>query len=266
MAAPEARPLTGVRVLVTRPQHQAGRLTELIERDGGEAIVFPVIEIADPADTAVLARVIDRIDDFDFAIFISANAATRAMNLLRARRPELPPRLRLAAVGRTSAHELERFHAGPVLVPRGRFDSEALLDLPELRDVQGKRIVIFRGEGGRELLADTLTARGACVEYAECYRRVRPDTDVGPLLARWARGEIDVAVVTSVEGLRNLYDMLGKPGSRWLVKTPLVVVSERVADAARELGFTHASMVAPAAGDDAVLETLRAWRARQNPL
>lgn len=266
MAAPEARALAGVRVLVTRPQHQAGHLAELIEHDGGTAVVFPVIDIAPPQDTAALARIVERIDEFDFAVFISPNAAARAMNLLRARRAALPPHLRVAAVGRASARELERFGVGPVLAPRERFDSEALLELPEFQDLRGKRVVIFRGEGGRELLAETLGARGAQVEYAECYRRVRPDADVGPLLERWARKEIDVVVVTSVEGLRNLFDMLGKLGSQWLLKTPLVVVSERMAQAARELGFRDAPRVAASAADEAVLAALRAWRAGQNPL
>jgi uroporphyrinogen-III synthase len=266
MAAPEVRPLAGVRVLVTRPQHQAGTLAQLIERDGGTAVVFPVIEIAPPQDTTALARIVERIDAFDFAVFISPNAVARAMSLMHAQRPALPAHLRLVAVGHASARELERCGAGPVLAPHARFDSEALLELPELQDLRGKRVVIFRGEGGRELLGDTLGARGARVEYAECYRRVRPDADVGPLLERWARGEIDIVVVTSVEGLRNLFDMLGQRGSQRLLNTPLVVVSERMAQAARELGFHDTPQVAPGAADAAVLATLRAWRAGQNPL
>jgi uroporphyrinogen-III synthase len=266
MAAPESRPLAGVRVLVTRPREQSRHLVELIESAGGSAIVFPVIEIAEPADAAALLRVIERLDDFDLAVFISPSAVTRALNLIHARRRALPARLRLATVGRGSARELTRFGYHDVLAPAGRSDSEALLALAEMNDVRGKRIVIFRGEGGRELLADTLAARGAQVEHAECYRRVCPAADVAPLLTRWGRGEIDVVVITSAEGLRNLYDMLGKLGSQWLARTPLVVIHPRIAETARELGFRHAPVVAHEANDEAIVDAIRTWRSGQNPI
>jgi uroporphyrinogen-III synthase len=266
MAAPEAAPLSGVRVLVTRPPQQSQHLIDLIRQAGGSAIAFPVIDIAEPADAAALRRVIDHLDEYDIAVFISPNAVTRALNLIHARRGALPAGLRLAAVGAGSARELRRLSGGEVLAPTARADSEALLALPEMNDVRDKRIVIFRGEGGRELLADTLAARGARVEHAECYRRVRPDADVGPLLTRWSRGEIDVVVVTSAEGLRNLFEMLGKLGSQWLLRTPLVVIHPRIAQTARELGFRQPPMVAREAGDEAIVEAIRTWRAGQNPI
>src|SRR3989344_3038926 len=161
--------LTGVRVLVTRPRDQAEKLTLLIEGEGGEVIRFPVIEIAEPKDPQALLAVIDRLDQFGLAIFISPNAVNRAMNLILARRGAWPRNVRIACVGRGSARELNLVGAGNVIAPAGRFDSEALLALPELQQVTGNRIVIFRGEGGRELLGDTLKARGADIEYAECY-------------------------------------------------------------------------------------------------
>jgi len=257
--------LAGVRVLVTRPREQAENLARLIEARGGEAIRFPVIEIAEPQDPRALFAVIDRLKDFALAIFISPNAVNRAMNLILAR-GGLPLGLRVACVGRGSAHELKRFGVDKVIVPPDRFDSEALLALPELQQVAGKRIVIFRGNGGRELLGDTLRARGAEIEYAECYRRLRPDTDTTPLLRRWARGEIDIVSVTSVDGLRNLFDMVGKTGQPWLVRTPVVVVSERMAQVCRELGFATEPRVSATAGDEAILEAIQAWRDGQNTL
>ena len=82
------------------------------------------------------------------------------------------------------------------------------------REPQGKRVVVFRGDGGRELLADELTARGALVEYATCYRRARPGLDPAPLLAAWAARRVSHAVtVTSSEGLRNLCEMVGRRGT-----------------------------------------------------
>lgn len=262
---PEAPSLAGVRVLVTRPREQAENLARLIEARGGEAIRFPVIEIAEPRDTRALLAVIDRLMDFSLAIFISPNAVNRAMGLIRAR-GGLPPDLRIACVGRGSTRELKRFGINNAIVPPERFDSEALLALPELQRVAGKRIVIFRGEGGRELLGDTLRARGAEVEYAECYRRLRPDTDATPLRQRWERGEIDIVSVTSVDGLRNLFDMIGETGRPRLLRAPVVVVSERMAQVCRELGFQTGARVAATAGDEAILEAIQAWRDGQNTL
>ena len=258
--------LAGVRVLVTRPREQAENLARLIEREGGEAIRFPIIEIAEPQDTRALLAIIDRLDEFALAIFISPNAVNRAMNLILARRGGLPPGLRIACVGRGSARELKHFGIENVLVPAGRFDSEALLELPPLQQAAGSRIVIFRGDGGRELLGDTLRERGAVIEYAECYRRMRPRADVTPLLRRWARGEIDVVSVTSADGLHNLFDMLGKAGQQWLVRTPIVTVSRRMAEVCHELGFKTGVFIAAQASDAAILDAIKAWRAAQKSL
>ncbi|BAU47082.1 uroporphyrinogen III synthase [Sulfurifustis variabilis] len=256
-----ASDLAGTGVLVTRPAHQADRLVRLIEEAGGRAIRFPVIEIAEPIDNALLLAIVDRLERFDLAIFISPNAVEKAMNLVRARRRGWPENVTVACVGRGSARALRHFGMEHAITPAGRFDSEALLAEPALADIHGKRIVIFRGDGGRELLGNTLRERGADVEYAECYRRVRPAVDPTPLLRRWARGEIDIVTVTSVDALRNLYDMVGKAGRSWLVRTPLVVLAESHAEACRELGFKHAPIVAREASDEAILEAIQAWRA-----
>ena len=265
MDAPEGAPLQHTTVLVTRPAAQADTLATLIERYGGEAIRFPVLEILDSADSGALTRTVDRLEEFDMAVFISPNAVNKAMNIIRSRRP-LPPHLRLACVGRGSARELARFGCDNVIVPAGRFDSEALLALPALAQVTGWRIVIFRGDGGREVLGETLQRRGARVEYAECYRRGKPQADTAPLMRRWARGEIDIVSVTSTQALRNLYDLVGKLGQQWLVKTPIVVVSERMAATCRELGFKTEPVVAAQASDEAIVEAVKAWRAAQKSL
>jgi uroporphyrinogen-III synthase len=237
--------LAGRRIVVTRPAGQNEGLAEMIRAEGGEPIVFPVLEILDLEDTRGLVAAADRLDDYDLAVFISPNAVDKALNVILARRA-WPRRLRAATIGRASEKALARYGVTDVIAPSGRFDSEALLALPQLDDVRGWRVVVFRGDGGRELLGDTLRARGATVDYIECYRRVRPNADVEPLLKRWGRGEIDAVTVSSSEGLRNLYDMLGKLGQAWLKRTPLLAPHARIAASARELGCERVIETGPA--------------------
>jgi len=264
-AADVAQPLSRVRVLVTRPAAQARRLAEMIEQAGGEAVRFPALEIAPLSDTIALEQALTDITRFNLAIFISPNAVTHGLAYLKSR-DGLPPHLTIAAIGRGTAKALADMGVNNVVSPMAGSDSETLLALPALNRVAGKRIVIFRGEGGRELLGDTLRARGAEVTYAECYRRVRPATDAAPLVARLAAGGLDIVTVTSVETLHNLHDMLDAPARERLRRLPIVVVGRRQAEACRALGWSHEPVIARDASDEAILATLKAWRASQNSL
>jgi uroporphyrinogen-III synthase len=126
-----------------------------------------------------------------------------------------------------------------------------------LRDVAGKRIVIFRGQDGRELLGETLTKRGARVEYVECYRRAKPDADPAPLERLWADNKLHAITVTSSEGLRNLFEMMDETGRELLKKTPLFVPHLRIAEAAREMSF--AKVILTGAGDAGLVKGLIEW-------
>ncbi len=246
-------------ILITRPAHQSASLAERVRAAGGEPILFPALEIAALADLSALDAVIDRLDDFDWALFVSPNAAAMAMGRIRARRA-WPARLRAAAIGRGTTRELARSGLEFVVAPSERFDSEALLAQPELQQVSGQSIVIFRGDGGRELLGDTLAGRGARVEYAECYRRVQPAVDpqaLAHLLARWERKEVHAVTAASAETLRNLFVMVGVSGQVLLRATPLFVPHERIAQAARELGV--ATVVVDGPGEDGLVEGLARW-------
>ena len=251
--------LAGRRVVVTRPAGQTAHMAALVRAAGGEPVLFPALEIQDAEDLRPVLALVDRLDAFDLAIFVSANAVDKALALVQERRA-WPARLRVATVGRGSERALERHGFAAVIAPGERFDSEALLDLPELKDVAGKRVVIFRGDGGRELLGDTLSARGATVEYAECYRRVRPTADAAPLLALWERHKLDAFTVTSSEGLANLCDMLGEAGRQCLQQTPLFAPHERIAAAARTLGVQTVVLTGP--GDEGLVAGLAAFFAK----
>lgn len=250
------QPLAGKGIVVTRPAHQAQALARLIEAAGGRPILFPAIEIREVDDPRPFLDLVDRLDEFDLAVFISPNAVNRAIKPILERRA-LPPRLKVAAVGGASVRALAGYGVNGVIAPRQRYDSEALLELPELAAPAGMRVVIFRGQGGRELLGETLSARGAQVEYAECYRRARPDLDPAPLLAAWARDELDAVTVTSSDGLRNLFEMIGEHGRRHLLRTPLFAPHPRIAGTAR--GLAVGTVIVTGPGDEGLLAGLLAF-------
>jgi uroporphyrinogen-III synthase len=228
----------------------------LIRAAGGNPILFSAIEIVAVEDPRPLMALIDRLDEFDCAIFVSPSAVNMAMSIITARRV-LPPNLKVAAIGSGGVRELRNFGLTGVIAPAVRFDSEALLELPEMRNVAGRRMVIFRGDGGREILGDTLTARGAQVEYAECYRRSRPRADPEPLLRALKGGTVHAVVVTSSEALRNLFELIGEHGRPWLKKTPLFVSHPRIEQAARALGAETVALTGQ--GDEELLRGITQW-------
>jgi len=254
LSPPVHRPLAGLGVLVTRPEQQADALCRLIEQYGGVAIRCPALRIAEPHDWTPALVIFDRLADNHWVIFTSANAVDRAWPLIQ-ERGGFPPQLDIAAVGQATARALERCGVTGCLCPAQGFTSEALLALPRFQNVAGQRIVIVRGEGGREYLADTLTARGAHVDRAEVYRREPPSADIGALLERWAHGEIGAVVITSTESLHNLFAMLGAIGQPYLRNTPLVVVSARIRRSAVEQGCRHL-LLAREASDEAIVAAL----------
>ncbi|HHO67544.1 MAG TPA: uroporphyrinogen-III synthase [Gammaproteobacteria bacterium] len=251
------RDLSGLTVLVTRPAHQAAPLAAAIAARGARVLQFPVLEISAPADSGSLDRAIETLEDYDWAIFISVNAVERALPAVLERRA-WPASVGIAAIGRSSAEALEALGQPPDLVPGQRFCSEGLLELAPMQDVAGQRIVIFRGNGGREFLADSLRERGAEVEYVECYRRGPPAVDRQAL--NDAGRASDLVVVNSGESLRNLCDMAGEAGRDWLPGVQLVVASDRMTGLARELGFEKRPVVAANATNEAIVDALLAWR------
>jgi uroporphyrinogen-III synthase len=247
-------PLAGRCIVLTRPAPQSAALAAAIRDAGGEPLVFPALAI-EPVDDAALAARIAQLDGYDGAIFISPNAAQQGLAAVRARR-DWPARLATYALGPGTARALVEVGVSGVVQPDGQ-DSEALLALPALQHVAGQAWLIFRGVGGRELLAETLRARGARVDYAECYRRVRPDADATPLLARWSAGGVDAVVISSAETLHNLLAMLGESGAAWLRATPVFAPHEKIAAAARAAGMRQ--VVATAGGDEGLLAGLVNW-------
>lgn len=252
--------LVGKRILLTRPQGQNEALAALLQSLGAKPWLFPMLAIYAPKDLSALEQLKTDLKNYDWALFVSANAVEKALNvLLNSHDSHWPETLKVAAIGRATAKALAAFGFHEVLLPSGRFDSETLLEKPELQAVAGKKILIFRGDGGRELLGDTLKARGAAVYYIEAYRRGLPESShVNILMREWGREGLDLVVVSSGEILANLYDQLGKLGQMWLKKTPLLVFSERLKAQALARGCKKV-LVSEEASDSGIVHSACAY-------
>jgi len=213
--------LDGIGVLITRPRQQSTELVEEIEARGGTAILFPTIEIV-ARDGDAIASDLAELSAAEITIFISRNAVLHGIDYATGE---------LAAIGPATAAEIERAGRRVAIQPSAGFDSEHLLAEAAFDNVEGRTIRIIRGNVGREKLAETLTQRGARVEYLSTYDRRAPVYNAKALKdleARWRSGGIDAVVVMSVQSLTNLRSLLPESCSRTLRKTLLVTPAARV--------------------------------------
>jgi len=226
-----------------------------IEGQGGSAIAFPAVEIEPVAVQATVAAA-----DYDLVVFVSVNAVEHgAQQVIKS------ARTRIAAIGRATAAALAAAELAADIVPEAGFNSEALLAHPELQLTSGARVLIVRGEGGRELLRDTFAEHGMVVETREVYRRVRPNVDaakVAEVEARWSDEGIDVVTATSIETLQNLQALLTEHGRQLLSGTALLVPSRRIVAAAVSAGLRGEAIVAAGADDASMIGALAQWRMR----
>jgi len=238
--------LRGKRVLVTRPEAQAGSLAALIAAHEGAAVCIPLIDIAPVEDWQPLDDALVRLDSFSLAVFISPNAVEFGLSRILSRRP-WPQTLRAAAIGPGTVRRLGDSGITGVIVPEGRFDSEALLDLPAFQagQIAGKNVLILRGNGGRELLAETLRVRGASVECVTCYHRSAP-ADGTALMSLLRNNRLDAVTLSSSEGLRNLLELLDTGSRERLLALPVFVPHQRIAEEARRLGLRRVVLTGPA--------------------
>ena len=248
--------LVGRHIVVTRPLAQAAHLLQALLERGAVPVKFPVLAIHDLQDSSAIVDAAIRLDGFDLVIFVSPNAVEKALDVILKQR-QWPSNLLVATMGRSSEQALAARGITRVIAPSLRFDSEALLDLPELQSIKGQRILICRGDGGRELLGTTLKERGGLVEFLTCYQRVQPSLDAAPLLSLWQEGKFDAVTLTSSEGLRNFCAMIGRLGMAWLKHTPTFVTHTRIAEFARDEGLESVVLTEP--GDDGLLVGLEAY-------
>lgn len=230
------RPLFGVRVLVTRAEHQAPALTAALAELGAQVFEQPALKISPPDDWQPVDKALERLDQFDWLVFSSANGVRFLLDrLLEHRDVRALGKLRLAAMGPGTAEELARYHLRSDVVP-DEFRAESLADALRAEAVAGKRFLLARASRGREVLADELLAAGGKVDQIVVYASrdvAQLDPEIAALLGE---GKIDWITVTSSAIARSLATLVGSA----LAKSKLASISPITSATLRELGFEPA--------------------------
>jgi len=268
-------PLHGTGVLVTRPPHQATRLCRLLEARGAVAHRFAALDIRPHEDRRACAARLGRIEDFELVIFSSANAVRFGAELLDEKReltiaaigPATARALTIAAIGPATARALNQAGFRVAVLPTGGFDSHQLLRHPKLTAVAGTRILLIKGTGGRDLLREELTRRGALVSAVEVYRRepIRPSAvELGELTALFEARSIQVVTATSAEIAGSLLALATPALRRWFDQVHWLVPGARVAQSLREQGLAGPVLHADSADDQDLVSALVRWRAGES--
>lgn len=242
-------------ILNTRPRHQQAELTALLEAEGARVLSFPAIDILPvrPAGQSVDPS------RYDILLFVSRNAVDGACEVFDTAR--LSAVARLGVIGSaTRAALIERIgDPGARLITSEPYNSEALLAADALQQVAGKRILILRGQEGRNLLGDELVARGARVDYQEVYRRALPAVDDAVFEQLVAPAFPTLAILTSNEGMHNLFELVSDDAAQRLRQIPWLLISERMRESALKLGHNAPILIASGASDAGIQQTICEW-------
>ena len=255
----DTKPLQGKTIIITKPLQQSQYLSQQIKVLGGTPVLLPSLAITPIADKQHLLATAANLRPKDIIIFISPNAVSHSMPLVQAHYKDWPQHQHWLAVGLSTAQKLHDYNVKAVLTPSYHYNTEGLLGLPLLQSVTGVRIIIMQGVGGRELLKDTLLARGAEVQCVACYHRVIPDGNLQNAIATWQLSKKAVLISTSGNGLENITQIVDKNRQTLWQQTPLIVSSARLADKARQLGFQGNIILAKSALDDDILKQMITW-------
>ncbi|EPS1776199.1 TPA: uroporphyrinogen-III synthase [Klebsiella aerogenes] len=244
-------------ILVTRPLPQGEELVSRLRALGRVAWSFPLIEFTPGRELAALPRQLAALGADDLLFALSQHAVEFAHARLLQESQRWPSDPAYFSIGRTTALALHTVSGKNIRYPLDREISEVLLQLPELQNIADKKALILRGNGGRELLGDTLRDRGAEVTFCECYQRCAKYYDGAEEAMRWQSRGVTTLVVTSGEMLQQLWSLIPQwYREQWLLHCSLIVVSERLALQARELGWQDIQ-VADNADNDALLRALQ---------
>jgi uroporphyrinogen-III synthase len=255
--------LQGQVILNTRPAHQQLELSQMLQREGAQLLSFPVIDIEPVAISPAQQQLEQSIGDYDILLFVSRNAVEGAFRFIDF--TGLQSATCFGVIGSATRSALAaaladcNFNLDDCLLAGEPYSSETLLQAPALQQVEGKRILILRGQQGRNLLGDELIGRGALVEYVEVYRRAIPaqGSDVFDRLV--APAFPTLVVLTSAEGMHNLVKLVSNSSAQTLFEVPWLLISERMRESALKLGHNATVLIARNASDTGIRQTICEW-------
>jgi len=226
--------LQGIRILNTRPKEQSIPLSQAIREAGGISIDFPTLVIE--REPSNWLENLPNLTEVHHAIFISANAVDHFYAALKQLGLPWPSTIRTIAIGKATALALTnrdiRVDQTPAIA-----DSDHLLQLSALKDIRNQTILLIKGVGGRMDITRTLLQRGAKLVSLDVYRRALPVVSQQTTHSLWHDTEVDIILFTSQQAMHNLFTLLGQDARAWLCRTPCLVISERLAEAASLLGI-----------------------------
>lgn len=226
--------LQGLRVLNTRPLEQGGLLSQAIFEAGGTSINFPTIKI--DALPGNWLESLPNLMNVNHAIFISTNAVNYFYSTLQQHGLNWPSSINTIAIGKASFTALQKWHI-PVAQTPPIANSEHILQLDTLKTVRDQTILLIKGEGGRAEIPNTLIQRGAKLVSLDVYRRILPSVDQHSIHSLWHDNLLDIILFTSQQAIYNMFTLLGEDAHAWLCRTPCLVISERIAEAAAMMGM-----------------------------
>lgn len=246
-------------VLVTRPAGQEVPLCAALQKLGYKVCHQPLIELQALDDIGPAARsMIEQLERYQHIIFISANAVRFGMDYLADYWPQWPLGGYWYSVGSGTARALAHWDVTALTPAAGEMTSEGLLRLPSLSVLAGQRVLIVKGEGGRDLLHKQMEQLGAQVDQLVCYRRLPVVLAPGELAVRLRQWQVNAILLSSGQGLDSLLTLISREESTNLGEITLLVPSQRVAAQARAAGFERL-LVADNASDGAMLQAMERW-------
>lgn len=233
----ETKPLFGRGIVITRPEAQAEELSELLRRNGARVIPFPVIRVAAPESWEELDRAIDRLEDYRWIVFTSANGVAFFFRRLGERERDIRDLkgIRIATIGPATASAVEALGIRVDLVPES-FVSEGVVKAFAGIDLRGSRVLLPRAQEARDVIPEGLAKMGAACDIATTYRTVRSDRTAAELTPLFDEGKVDAITFTSPSTVANFLRIMG-PGFRLPARVRIACIGPVTEAAARKAGL-----------------------------